>query len=254
MRPVAGVGVVIPAHDEQDTIGDAIDSVLRSLAEVDVRRSVLVVVCDDCGDRTAAVAREHLRPEDRAMEVGHRCVGAARAAGSLAALRFLDLPPEQVWLLSIDADSTAPPSWVRHHLGHADSGADCVAGVVELAHDAPRHLGREFHRRYTAELSSVPGTHDHVHGTNLGVRASTLLDAGNWAPLRTGEDHATWAAVGAVGGRRVQDPRISVVTSSRLVGRAPHGFAADLRELLASARDAVALARPTALVSITRRG
>ncbi len=254
MRPVAGVGVVIPAHDEQDTIGDAITSVLRSLAVADVHRNVLVVVCDDCSDRTAAVAREHLRRSDRVMEVGHRCVGAARAAGSLAALRLLAQPPERVWLLSLDADSTAPPSWVRDHLAHAGRGVDCVAGVVDLADDAPRSLGREFHRRYTSELGTVAGAHDHVHGTNFGVRAGTLLSAGNWAPMHTGEDHATWAAVGAVGGRRVQDPRISVTTSSRLVGRAPNGFAADLRDLLAAARDAVTGGPPTAVSPITRPG
>ena len=36
------------------------------------------------------------------------------------------------------------------------------------------------------------GSHPHVHGANLGVRADAYLRAGGWADLRTAEDHDLW--------------------------------------------------------------
>ena len=36
------------------------------------------------------------------------------------------------------------------------------------------------------------GTHRHVHGANLGVRADLLDAVGGWRRLHTGEDHDLW--------------------------------------------------------------
>ena len=226
------VGVVVPARDEEATIGATVASVRRALEVAGVARSCVVVVADDCRDGTVAAARAHMGPGDELVEVTQRCVGAARAEGSTRALARLRVRPEGCWLLSIDADSTAPADWVARHLGHAAAGVECVAGVVELDHRAPVQLRRTFRHRYGRDVGD--GRHAHVHGTNLGVRGDALLAAGGWPALRTGEDHALWAAIGDLGRRRVQDPSIRVRTSARLLGRAPLGFARDLRALVTS--------------------
>lgn len=223
------VGVVIPAHDEAATIAATVDSVRVSLDRAAVVDACIVVVADACSDATAAHARRRLEAPDLVVEVSHRCVGAARAEGSRRALQQLGAPPERCWLLSIDGDSVAPADWVARHLAHAAAGVECVTGIVDLDTRAPGELRRRFAASYLAAVDGA--SHRHVHGTNFGIRGDTLLQAGNWSHLRTGEDHALWGAVAALGRTAVQDPSIVVTTSARTVGRAPDGFAADLREL-----------------------
>jgi glycosyltransferase involved in cell wall biosynthesis len=223
------VGVVVPARDEAGTIGATLRSVRRALDIAGVTRSTIVVVADDCHDRTAEVARTNLRDDDLVVEHQGRCVGAARQAGSAAAMSLLGTEPDRTFLLFTDADTTPGPCWVARHLAHAASGVECVAGTVALDPGAPSALRAAFERAYHVGVDER--THPHVHGANLGIRADTLSRAGGWPQLRTGEDHALWHAVGRLGRPRVQDPLIEVLTSARTTGRAPEGFARDLQRL-----------------------
>ena len=223
------VGVVIPAHDEEANIGAAIESVRASLLDAGVHATI-VVVADACSDATAAVARRHLGTDDAVLELTTRSVGVARAHGARLALERLG-SPSRTWLLSLDADSRAPRRWVARHLAHADRGVECVTGLVELDEHAAPELRRALAASYLERVTA--SAHPHVHGTNFGIRGDTLLAAGNWPALATGEDHALWRAVGLLGRPRVQDPAIVVRTSARLTGRAPAGFAADLAGLAA---------------------
>lgn len=225
------VGVVIPARDEAERIGRTIISVRRSLEHARVERSCIVVVADACSDSTASTARSLLRTPDRVIETDAGCVGAARAAGSLAALELLSVSPERVWLLGIDADSTAPLKWVEAHLALAARGIECVTGLVELDAEATPELRRAFDSTYVGGVDEHANTHDHVHGTNFGIRGDTLLDAGNWSRIPTGEDHALWLAVAGLQRAAAQDASIVVTTSARRSGRAPQGFASDLVQL-----------------------
>ena len=52
-----------------------------------------------------------------------------------------------------------------------------------------------FRERYAAGT----GPHSHVHGANLGFRASAYLTAGGFPPVPTAEDHALVAALTAGG-------------------------------------------------------
>jgi hypothetical protein len=69
-----------------------------------------------------------------------------------------------------------------------------------------------------------------VHGANLGVRADAYLEAGGFAGLATGEDHALWNALRQRGRRMVSKRAVKVTTSSRIRARARHGFAGFLAE------------------------
>lgn len=226
------VAVIIPAHDEAERVGRAIRSVARSLRFAGVDRSCVVVVADACTDGTADIARRQPGEVDQVLVIGDRCVGAARRAGAVLAVAELGGAPELTWMLSLDADSIAPTDWVQRHLRHAAAGVECVSGVVELDDDLPASLRVAFEQHYRPEAGSIG--HTHVHGTNFGIRADTLLAVGNWPLLESGEDHALWSAVGAAGRPRAQDPELSVSTSGRLIGRAPRGFADDLVAIAAT--------------------
>jgi hypothetical protein len=82
-----------------------------------------------------------------------------------------------------------------------------------------------FRKSYRIEAD---GTHPHVHGANIGVRADAYLRAGGWMNLATAEDHDLWHRLQHQGERRLSDARLWVMTSGRRLGRAPMGFAAAL--------------------------
>ena len=85
--------------------------------------------------------------------------------------------------------------------------------------------------RSDALYESGAGPHPHVHGANLGIRASAYLAAGGFRPLRTAEDHALLAAATEAGCPVVQASDITVQTSGRRQARAPLGFSHLLRTL-----------------------
>ncbi len=225
------LAVVVPARDEEATIGATLRSLRRSIAHL---RSgftaatpvVLCVVADRCADDTVEVARRAMEGHGGSLIVTDAgSVGAARAVGAAHSIAHSGLPAERTWIASTDADTTVPAGWLRRHLDHAARGVACVAGIVEL--DAHQHPPARFDRAYRARIGAE--SHGHVHGANLGIRADALLEVGNW-PLRpTGEDRELWRRVGEGGMRRLADPRLVVTTSGRTTGRAPRGFAADLR-------------------------
>ncbi|HEY3839084.1 MAG TPA: hypothetical protein VGL72_21065, partial [Bryobacteraceae bacterium] len=104
------------------------------------------------------------------------------------------------------------------------SGIEAVAGVVDVD-DFEEH-GPEVPARFRATYS-IPGdgTHPHIHGANLGVRADRYVEVGGWADLMTAEDHDLWGRLRRTGVRLLSSARLQVVTSGRRVGRAPNGFA-----------------------------
>ncbi|WP_418276584.1 hypothetical protein ACNHYB_01350 [Isoptericola jiangsuensis] len=69
-----------------------------------------------------------------------------------------------------------------------------------------------------------------MHGANLGIRASVYRAAGGFAPIPEHEDVAIVAAARTLGARIVPDAAAEVLTSARLVGRTPGGYARHLRE------------------------
>ena len=221
------IGVVVPAHDEQDLLPACLASVRRSARTLRGTTVQLVVVADTCRDRTAAVARQG---GATVVTIGARSVGAARAAGVREVLRrTAHLDPADVWLATTDADSLVPARWLSQQVRHGDRGWDAVAGTVRVAdwsglRPSVRSLFRE---RYGAGS----GPHPHVHGANLGFRASAYLRAGGFPEVPTAEDHALVAALTASGSRVCRTRALAVTTSARREARAPHGFSHYLTEL-----------------------
>ena len=186
-----------------------------------------MVVADACTDQTAAVARA---AGARVIGIRARRVGAARAAGMRELLRLTSgADPAAVWLATTDADTLVPPDWLRRQLDYAIAGWDVVLGTVTVTDwdGHPPHVPAAFAERY----AFGSGPHPHVHGANLGIRASAYLAAGGFPPLRTAEDHALLAAATRAGCMVAQASDIAVETSGRRLARAPRGFGDLLRTL-----------------------
>jgi glycosyltransferase involved in cell wall biosynthesis len=228
------VGVVIPARNEEKTIEKCLRSILTSAARCTRCESVwIVVVADGCSDRTVGIARHAVAGQGEVIECAVRSPGSARRVGARAVLEhFSGRDPQRIWLANTDADSHVPEDWLDTHLGPADGNASAVAGIVALDTDELRpEVARLHQETYTL---AADGTHSHVHGANMGVRADAYLDVGGWSDLQVAEDHCLWGRL-MRRGWRVQSPTRSVVlTSGRLQGRAQGGFADTLlRELRA---------------------
>lgn len=225
-------GVVIPAHDEEGTVARCLRSVLRALRASAAPAAFVVLVADACTDRTMARAHTTLGTAGEVVSVRERSVGAARAYGALRCLeRLASVPEDRIWLLNTDADTVVPEDWVRRQLAFARGGAAAVAGRVALDREGGRldpSIARHFAQSYTL---GADGTHAHVHGANLGVRADAYRDTGGWLPKACSEDHCLWDRLRARGWPVVSPTASVVATSPRLRGRAPGGFASDLAAL-----------------------
>jgi glycosyltransferase involved in cell wall biosynthesis len=229
--------IVIPAHNEATALPDCLAAALAAAARVDVPVAV-VVVLDACDDGSSALA-ERIGPQVHFVEIDAQNVGKARAAGfSFARDQLGDGPTDSVaWYATTDADSRVDANWLSRQL---TAQADMVLGVVRISNwrHIPAAAARRYLRAYHAKIHPDRDRHDHVHGANMGFAADAYWHVGGFAGRATGEDVDLVHRFELAGYRIRRDTRLSVVTSARQIGRAPAGFAAHLRTVLAgSAKD-----------------
>jgi glycosyltransferase involved in cell wall biosynthesis len=222
------IAVVIPARDEEDLLPRCLRSVQNARRMLPLHvSSDLIVVADQSSDGTFQVAHDLLQKDGMVLETQVGCVGAARALGAQHALERYTGVINACWLANTDADCQVPATWLLDQLASAKAGFAAVAGIVDVDSFAEHEafVSDHFRRSY---LVHPDGTHPHVHGANLGVRADTYLAVGGWQSLATAEDHDLWRRLQAGRYKRKADARLCVVTSGRKTGRAPSGFAGAL--------------------------
>ncbi|GAA2881601.1 glycosyltransferase family 2 protein [Pseudonocardia halophobica] len=224
VEAVEAVAVVVPARDEAERLGSCLRSVRVALAGAGLPGAICVVA-DRCTDGTEMVAAPHA---EVVRNTAARTIGELRTLG---ARRLLARLPARTWLLSTDADTVVPPSWVADHLRHTRRGADAVAGVVDL--DDPEVLPADVLCRYTDLVRAGTGTdrHTHAYAANLGVRAEAFVRVGGFPAVPSGEEHALLARLRAAGYRVVSPTDVRARTSARTEGRAVGGLADLLRGL-----------------------
>jgi len=221
---IEAIGVVIPAHDEEQTIGRCLRALATSLAGVRQRVEVCVVA-DRCTDATVSITRKVMPTATVLVVEAARSLGEVRDLGVREVLdRLAGHDPAAVWLMGTDADTRVSAAWVGNQLAHADT-VDAVTGLIAL--EPAEHLNAVLRDRYQQLVAAGirPLDHDHVHGANFGVRASAFLAVGGYRPLRTGEDRDLWYRLREAGFSTRQPRDLTVATSSRLVGRATDGLA-----------------------------
>ena len=226
---IRAVHVVVPARDEAELLPRCLESVERARCLLRTCRPDLfidvTVVLDGCLDDTLLVV-EAARVGSLEVDLG--VVGATRDAGVRRAVEVAaeeGVSPDELWVACTDADSAVPAHWLVSQVGLADS-VDLVVGTVEPVGCADPGLLARWRERH--EL--VEG-HTHVHGANLGFRASTFLDVGGFAPLALHEDVDLVRRLRAHTDRWVATDSARVATSARSHGRSPHGFAGYLSDL-----------------------
>jgi glycosyltransferase involved in cell wall biosynthesis len=227
-RPIGRIAVVIPARDEEATLDSCLTSVRAAARRVAVPVDV-VLVLDSCTDGSARIAARH--PLVRTVSVGFGNVGRSRAHGAELALALAhEHDAEELWLAFTDADGRVPSGWLAEHLRaarRADVYLGAVVPVLDELDPARRRVWLDRH---------PPGaTLGHVHGANLGMRSSAYRAAGGFAPLETAEDVHLAERLRASGAVVSASEREPVVTSARLTGRAPRGYAGYLAALAADA-------------------
>lgn len=233
-QPHWRVGVVVPARDEEESIEGTLRSVQTALDRCGVtpEDSRITVVADSCSDATASVARRILEDRGSILECSFGSPGAARRLGAADVLQhFAQVGYAEVWIANTDADTCVARDWVVRQLALASQGYCGVAGVVQV--DTVQGLAQEDLRALLAHYTiHADGTHPHVHGANLGIRADAYIDAGGWTAIPVAEDHCLWSRIRARGWPTLACSKTVVHTSGRLQGRAVGGFADTLRRRL----------------------
>jgi glycosyltransferase involved in cell wall biosynthesis len=132
-RPLDAIGVIVPAHNEQDLLPSCLASVRRAAQALPGTPVHLVVVADACTDQTAEAAR---RGGASVVTISARSAGAARGAGALEVLRLTGhLDPASVWLATTDADTLVPDRWLSQQARYAGQGWDAIVGTIQVSGD-----------------------------------------------------------------------------------------------------------------------
>lgn len=229
--------VVVPAHNEASALPACLIALLKAAARVPIPVHV-VVVLDACDDSSSTLG-DQFGPSVHFVPVDARNVGTARAAGfSHARKRFGDsLECAGTWYATTDADSRVDANWL---LRQVTAHADMVLGIVRISNwrDIPTAAARRYIRAYHAKIHPDRDGHEHIHGANMGFAAPAYWDVGGFADLTSGEDVDLVRRFESAGCHIRRDTRLAVATSARQIGRAPAGFAAHLRGMMAGrARD-----------------
>jgi len=130
------VVALIPAYNEETTIGEVIDNTRSFVDEV-------IVVNDGSTDRTAEIAR--LRGAVVVEHVINRGLGAAIGSGFEAAIKR-----EADVTITLDADGQHDPSEIPQFLQAIEGGADAVIGSRMLT-----RKGMPWHRQVANVLGNV---------------------------------------------------------------------------------------------------
>ena len=219
--------VVVPARDEAARLPAMLASLRVALDAVRRHRPSLqlgvTVVLDSCTDASAEVVAAY--PWVDALPVSLGVVGRVRAAGIAHARGATD--PDRTWIASTDADSQVPPDWLLQQVRRAEEGHGLVVGTV---HPDPGELEPGLLAQWRARHSTADG-HSHVHGANLGFTLAAYDLVGGFPSLAVHEDVALVTRMRDHGVRSCSTGRGAVLTSGRLAGRTPAGFAAYLATL-----------------------
>jgi len=108
------VSIVVPAHNEERTIGECIDSLLGQRW----KRLQVIVVADRCTDGTEAIITERMSRDDRLTLIRNTDCPESWA-GKCHAARIGAEHADGEWIAFIDADTWADPDLIRAAMGEA---------------------------------------------------------------------------------------------------------------------------------------
>lgn len=202
--------VVVPAHNEELLIGSCVRSLLGMDYPADHRR--VVVVADNCTDRTAALVRE----------AGAECLERHdlenRGKPHALAWAFGQLPLEEYdAVLIVDADTLVEPAFARTLARHAPLADRAIQGVhgVRNADDSPMTLMAAVLAtalyRFMYPLRSKAGLSVPLTGNGMCIGTAILRERG-WRAFSIAEDTELYVDL-TRGGYRVEVEPDAIVRS-----------------------------------------
>ncbi len=207
------VTIVVPARNEQDTIGPCVDSILAT--DYPRHKLEIIVVDDDSADRTAQVVRQRMVSAPALAAAGDELpeVDWADSEGA-GRLRLVQIPENRrrdrahkkraiekavahargELILTTDADCTVPTGWVRAMAAQFEGPEVAfVSGPVRYA-QAPgdglfvRLQAMDFFGLMACGAGGIgAGQPNLANGANVGYRLETFLALGGFS----GIDHVT---------------------------------------------------------------
>jgi hypothetical protein len=224
------VAIAVPVNNEARLLSQSIPALKAAMAAAAQRYPLLTITAcfalDRCSDASGDIIRASGFETVDSRVPG---VGAARSASVSRALRSLsEFEDDRVFIACTDADSVVPAGWLTHLIELADRGSDVIIGSVR-----PAEGELDSERRAAWELTHLDGeATGHIHGANLGIRASVYWAAGGFAPVNEHEDVDLVNRARGVGARVLATADQCVSTSGRLRGRTDGGYAGYLRDQL----------------------
>lgn len=214
------IGVVIPAFNEQEYLERCLIALHHALTQChDLALEIeVLVVLDSCSDRSLDIVKTF---KVNYLECAFQCVGQTRDLG----IRYF-IEKGMQWIACTDADSEVAPDWFIQQSLHQPT--DVICGVVEIQHwqHLSDHVRQDYLNHYHDQMQ-----HAHIHGANLCFSIQAYLRAGGFEPVSCHEDVSLVEKMKTLGMSISWSNKLRVVTSSRLVGRTPQGFATFLSNL-----------------------
>ena len=258
--PHCEVCVIVPVRNEAQMLPATLAALANQVdlegQRLDPRRYEIILLCNNCSDDSAAIARSEaeqhpnlaLHVVELTLPLAEAYIGRVRQILMDEAYRRLNsLGRTRGVITSTDGDSQVSPTWIAATLHEIACGADAVGGRI-LTDRASRaaldpyarvcHLRVIGYRYLITELESYldPDPYDsfprhyQYNGASFAVTAQMYALAGGLPPVRTPEDVAFYHALVRVDARIRHSPLVRVVTSARVTGRTNIGMANQLSE------------------------
>lgn len=165
------ITALVPAHNEEDQIGDTIDSLLAQIRPPER----IIVIADNCSDRTVEIAR------GKGVEVYETVDNKHKKAGGLNQVldRILPTLGPLDAVLVMDADSTLGPEFLSHGLERLATGLWGGVGGTFTGKPGGGFVGmlqRNEYARYVRDVQRLQGKALVLTGTATLFRAIALQE------------------------------------------------------------------------------
>ena len=247
--PPDQIVIAIPVRNEAARIGRLLGALAVAASRCHLPVTA-VVLANDCGDRTSAIARGFVQPSLR-IELREVSFPDHQASAGRARRVAMDMAARgDALLMTTDGDAVPDPGWINAALGAVVTGADLVCGAITACvdHVLATASGARITRAegaYAAlvheirhcldqmagrQAVSAARPHYMESGASMAIRARAYRAIGGLPCVDAGEDRALVHRAEAHGLRIRYADDMRVRVSSRLHGRAQGGMAECLRQ------------------------
>lgn len=212
------IGIVIPAHNEEQFIERCLNAVTKAIAGSSVE-VLTVVVLDSCTDNSLEIVQVF---DVNYLTVDAHRVGVARRVG----VDYL-INKGCDWICSTDADSMVTVNWLEQQLTLIDTHkADMICGGVHAIYDEPLHEKTQTH--YNESITHSV-SRKRIYGANLSFSTKAYLSVGGFDNASFNEDVTLVNKFKKARRRVMWSDKVMVHTSFRKDSRTPVGLGASIR-------------------------